>query len=448
MEYTINKMNSSTHFDSGDASSLQNRKVLPEDSLKNTIPWIEKYRPTQFSDIVLDPINRLFFNNILKKNYFPNLIFYGTPGTGKTTTIINLIHEYQKKYFLSARGVSYFTEQNNLPSRATANLSSPSQATEKPYNSFSSTLYSNEIIKSECRKMARGSIIHLNASDERGIDVIRSQINQFVKSKNIFDSSCKFVILDEVDHMTKNAQQALKYLIQTSNYNVHYCLICNYISKIDESLQQEFICVRFNQLPKKDVFQFIKNISDKENIHLEKEEIETIQEIYNSDVRSIINFIQLNQNLASPLTEEHLPSQATANLSCPSQSTEKPSKSTTTKWCKNIITYKTWEDLHLLLKGSQNTFAGYGEAKNEFFETKCRKSVKEKIDFIQNISSQYNMDKKDIIKTYFNYIIKNKVVTRKLLDIIETIIHSEEIPNDIMVEYFVVFVSKYLREIE
>jgi replication factor C subunit 3/5 len=407
MEYTINKMNSSTYFDSGDASSLQNRKVLPEDSLKTTIPWIEKYRPTQFCDIVLDPINRLFFNNILKKNYFPNLIFYGTPGTGKTTTIINLIHEYQKKYFLSARGDSYFTEQND---------------------SFSSTLCSNEKIKSECRKMARGSIIHLNASDERGIDVIRSQINQFVKSKNIFDSSCKFVILDEVDHMTKNAQQALKYLIQTSNYNVHYCLICNYISKIDESLQQEFICVRFNQLPKKDVFQFIKNISDKENIHLEKEEIETIQEIYNSDVRSIINFIQLNQNLASPLTEEHLPSQAT----------EKPFKSTTTKWCKNIITYKTWEDLHLLLKGSQNTFIGYGEA--------IQHCVKEKIDFIQNISSQYNMDKKDIIKTYFNYIIKNKVVTRKLLDIIETIIHSEEIPNDIMVEYFVVFVSKYLRE--
>ena len=79
------------------------------------IPWVEKYRPTQFDDIVLDPINRKIFENILDKNYFPNLLFYGPPGTGKTTTIINLINEYQQKY----------------------------------------------------KQVNKGSIIHLNASDER-----------------------------------------------------------------------------------------------------------------------------------------------------------------------------------------------------------------------------------------------------------------------------------------
>lgn len=63
-----------------------------------TIPWIEKYRPTQFEDIVLEPINRTLFQNILDKNYIPNLLFYGPPGTGKTTTIINLINQYQEKY--------------------------------------------------------------------------------------------------------------------------------------------------------------------------------------------------------------------------------------------------------------------------------------------------------------------------------------------------------------
>ena len=63
-----------------------------------TIPWIEKYRPTQFEDIVLEPINRTLFENILEKNYIPNLLFYGPPGTGKTTTIINLINQYQEKY--------------------------------------------------------------------------------------------------------------------------------------------------------------------------------------------------------------------------------------------------------------------------------------------------------------------------------------------------------------
>ena len=63
---------------------------------KNYIPWVEKYRPIEFDDIVLDDFNKIIFNNILKNNYFPNLLLYGPPGTGKTTTIINLINSYQK----------------------------------------------------------------------------------------------------------------------------------------------------------------------------------------------------------------------------------------------------------------------------------------------------------------------------------------------------------------
>jgi replication factor C subunit 3/5 len=176
-------------------------------SSKENIPWVEKYRPNKFIDIVLDPINRQIFQNILDGNYFPNLLFYGPPGTGKTTTIINMINEYQIKY-----------NQKN-----------------------------------------KGMVIHLNASDERGIDIIRNQIYQFVKSKNFFEAGLKFVILDEVDYMTKNAQQALKYLLQSSCYNnVRFCLICNYISKIDESLKNEFLCIRFNQLPKEE----IQNVQD------------------------------------------------------------------------------------------------------------------------------------------------------------------------------------------
>ena len=136
--------------------------MLGVNTNKESIPWVEKYRPTEFDDIVLSPINRNIFNNIIEKNYFPNLLFYGPPGTGKTTTIINLINNYQKKY--------------------------------------------GQINKS--------SVIHLNASDERGIDIIRNQIYQFVKSKNFFDKGLKFVILDEVDYMTKYVQQALKYILQ------------------------------------------------------------------------------------------------------------------------------------------------------------------------------------------------------------------------------------------
>ena len=72
--------------------------MLSTTSNKANIPWVEKYRPNQFDDIVLSNINRTIFKNIIEKNYFPNLLFYGPPGTGKTTTIINLINEYQKKH--------------------------------------------------------------------------------------------------------------------------------------------------------------------------------------------------------------------------------------------------------------------------------------------------------------------------------------------------------------
>ena len=173
----------------------------------NTTPWVEKYRPIRLDDIVLDPINKTIMTNILKYKYFPNMLLYGPPGTGKTTTIINLINKFQ--------------EDNNQKNK--------------------------------------GLMIHLNASDERGIDIIRNQINQFVNSKSLFINGTKFVILDEVDYMTKNAQQALKYLLQGYD-NIRFCLICNYISKIDNSLQNEFIKLRFSQLPKKEIFKFLKNI--------------------------------------------------------------------------------------------------------------------------------------------------------------------------------------------
>ena len=139
------------------------------------IPWVEKYRPNKFDKIVLNEMNRQIFKNILDRNYFPNLLFYGPPGTGKTTTIINLINEYQQKYY----------------------------------------------------KIDKSVIIHLNASDERGIDIVRNQICTFVKSNNLFEKGIKFVILDEVDYMTKTAQQAFKYLLQSCNDNVKFCLICN-----------------------------------------------------------------------------------------------------------------------------------------------------------------------------------------------------------------------------
>lgn len=289
-------------------------------TLKENIPWIEKYRPTEFENIVLDNLNKQLFNEILNKQYFPNLLFYGPPGTGKTTTIMNLIQSYQIK-----------TNQKS-----------------------------------------KTGVMHLNASDERGIDIIRNQLYQFVKTRNLFETGVKFIILDEVDYMTKNAQQALKYLIQTSTQDVRFCLICNYISKIDESLRNEFIAIRFNQLPFSDISRFLKNIAKNEGFELCDQVIETIYNIYHSDIRSMINFIQLHQNML------------TIN--------------------KTILTENTYKEIYKLLKEKKdfNDFASY----------------------IFSMSIQHNIDKPNILKHFFNYAIRNGLVDCENLHKIEFVVHS------------------------
>ena len=308
----------------------------------SSVPWIELYRPNKMQDIVLNPINRKLFQNILDKNYFPNLLFYGPPGTGKTTTIINLINDYQARY-----------------------------------------------------NGGKSTVIHLNASDERGIDIIRNQINQFVRSKNMFENGFKFVILDEVDYMTKNAQQALKYLLQISGQNIRYCLICNYISKIDDSLQNEFICIRFNQLPKNEILAFIKTIAKNENIQITEDIINIIQSNFKSDIRSMINFLQLNQNLIV--------------------------------WKDNIINNSCWIKIHELLN-------------------QPKEKIENLIKYIYDNSIKYNMDKNNIIQLYLNYVIRNpsnnKLITPEFMDIIEKIIHNDT-KIDHTIDYFCHNIKKY-----
>ena len=309
---------------------------------KEFIPFCEKYRPSDFEDIVLDPLNKKIFNNIIDTQYFPNLLFYGPPGTGKTTTIINLINAYQNKLNIKNKDL----------------------------------------------------IIHLNASDERGIDIIRNQINFFVNSKPLFNNGMKFVILDEVDYMTKNAQQALRYLLQNFKGSVRFCLICNYISRIDEGLQNEFIRLRFNQLPKEHIIHFLKNICNSEKLYFTDEALMNIQKLFKSDMRSMINFIQSNQYVANMKN--------------------------------NIIESNEWD---IILNKLQNE-------KEEDIEY-----------YIHTISNKYNIDKKNIIKDFINYIIRNKkiIITSEFLYFIENIMHSQnENSSDILIKYLLSKLGSFL----
>ena len=204
-------------------------------------PWAEKYRPQTLANVVLDDANQQLFNAVIEKQTFPNLLLYGPPGTGKTTTIINLVREYQE---------------------------STSQ-------------------------LAKDHTMHLNASDDRGIDVMRTQILQFVSANAFFTEGLKFVILDEVDSMTKNAQIALRHVIQEHSTKVRFCLICNYISRIDKALQSMFVLARFNTTPRAALMSLLGKVAQCEGVDCKEEDLSRIIDTYDSDVRSMINALQL-----------------------------------------------------------------------------------------------------------------------------------------------------------
>ena len=305
----------------------------------SNIPWVEKYRPSNFDNIVLTSHNEEILNNMLTMNIFPNLLLYGPPGTGKTTTIINFINKYQ--------------ELNN----------------EK-----------HPELK-----------IHLNASDERGIDIIRNQIYNFVDSKSLFCKGTKFVILDEVDYMTKNAQQALKYLIQQFDGNVKFCLICNYISKIDIMLKNEFFCIRFHHLPSLQVKEYLQNIVEKEQLTINENEIQHILDYYDSDMRSMINFLQTHQYNIDE---------------------------------KYIINAELWDILIASIK------------------TKTPNKV---VDIFRIYCNKYNKDEKNMIKNFIYYSLNNKKYTsstESFLTFVENLIHSKQ--NKYYVSYFFFKVGEFL----
>ncbi len=192
--------------------------------------------------------------------------------------------------------------------------------------------------------------------------------------------------------MTKNAQQALRYLIQQYNKNIRFVLICNYISKIDSALQNEFIRLRFCQLPKKDTFNFLNAIIQKEGLNITTKQINIIQKKFKSDIRSMINYIQSNHS----------------NL----------------KFNTDILSQKFLEKILKNIKKNKN------------------------INEIHEICIKNNIEIKDFINEVLLYIINHKVdlLNKDFINSIQIIVHSEKVNDIYLLNYLVGELDKLYSE--
>lgn len=214
----------------------------------NELPWVEKYRPAKLKDVMGHEIITKRLESYVTKQNVPNLLFSGPAGTGKTSSSIALARELFKESF----------GQNFL---------------------------------------------ELNASDDRGIDVVRNTIKDFARTL-AFDSGFKIIFLDECDALTSDAQQALRRTMEKYTKTCRFILSCNYSSKIIEPLQSRCVVYRFKPLSGEDIEKQIESIAKKENIDIDSKALTAINYVAQGDLRKAINILQAASSLGKKVNEE------------------------------------------------------------------------------------------------------------------------------------------------
>jgi len=208
--------------------------------------WAEKYRPKTLTDIVdqKEIVERL--KSFVKSRNVPHCIFAGPPGTGKTTAALCLVRDLY--------GEGY-----------------------------------------------REHVMELNASDERGIDVVRETVKTFARVKSIGEIPFKIMILDEADNMTSDAQQALRRTMERYTGTCRFVMCANYSGKIIEPIQSRCAPFRFSHLPREEHDRYLGEMAEKEKIKLSKDGLDAIFEVCSGDLRRAINTLQAAASLGKPI---------------------------------------------------------------------------------------------------------------------------------------------------
>lgn len=213
-----------------------------------SLPWVEKYRPNKLDDIIGNKDIIAQFKNIVKSGNVPHMILCGSPGTGKTTSVLCLANELLGNNFVEA-------------------------------------------------------FLELNASDERKIEVIRDRVKEFCKKKvNLAEGRHKIIFLDEADSMTITSQQALRRIIENYTHNTRFIMACNSSNTIIEAIQSRCVINRFMKLNNEDIAIQLKKICANENIKYEQDSIEELVFYARGDLRRAINDLQSVYNTFGDIT--------------------------------------------------------------------------------------------------------------------------------------------------